>query len=91
MEQTLLANREELECDTSFKTEEDPIVPVTVTGKKGYLWIKRGFDVLVSLAALLILCIPLLLICLAVRLETPGPAIFKQKRMGRNGKVFTMT
>lgn len=90
MEDTLLANREELECDTSCKSEEDPIVPVTVTGKKGYLWFKRGFDVIVSLVALLIVCIPMLLICLAVRMETPGPAIFKQKRMGRKGKVFTI-
>ncbi len=44
---------------------------------------KRGFDILVSLVALA-LVLPLLpLIALAVRLDSPGPAIFRQLRVGR--------
>lgn len=50
--------------------------------------IKRALDILVSLAVLVIGAIPMALVILAIRLETPGPAIFKQKRIGRNGEVF---
>lgn len=50
--------------------------------------IKRAMDILVSLAVLVIGAIPMALVILAIRLETPGPAIFKQKRIGRNGEVF---
>lgn len=57
------------------------------------LWektIKRIFDIVFS-AIVLILTFPiLLLIGLAVRLTSPGPAIYQQKRVGRNGKIFTI-
>ncbi len=42
-------------------------------------------------AGLLFLIAPvLLLLCFLVRLESPGPAIFKQRRVGRRGATFTM-
>ena len=50
--------------------------------------IKRAMDILVSLVGFVIGAIPMALVILAIRLETPGPAIFKQKRIGRNGEVF---
>ncbi|WP_210649093.1 exopolysaccharide biosynthesis polyprenyl glycosylphosphotransferase [Nocardioides sp. SYSU D00065] len=38
-----------------------------------------------------LLALPLLAaLCLAIRLETPGPALFRQERIGRNGVAFTM-
>lgn len=51
---------------------------------------KRLLDVVVSSLALLFLSPFMLLICLAIRLEDGGPAIFRQKRLGRGGKVFTL-
>lgn len=52
------------------------------------LMLKRVFDVAVS-AAVILLALPFwLLIMVAIRLETEGPAIFKQERVGRNGRVF---
>jgi exopolysaccharide biosynthesis polyprenyl glycosylphosphotransferase len=57
------------------------------------LWektIKRGFDILVSLIVLVLTLPFLLLIGLAIRFTTPGPAIYRQKRVGRNGKTFTI-
>jgi lipopolysaccharide/colanic/teichoic acid biosynthesis glycosyltransferase len=57
---------------------------------KTYLWSKRAFDVLVCLLTLP-LVVPLLLLCaLAIRLDTPGPIVFKQTRTGRHGKRFAM-
>lgn len=51
---------------------------------------KRTFDVLLALA-LLPLALPLLaLAALAVRLDTPGPAFFRQERVGLNRQPFTL-
>jgi exopolysaccharide biosynthesis polyprenyl glycosylphosphotransferase len=51
---------------------------------------KRVFDV-VTAAVLLVLLAPLLLlIALVVRLDSPGPAIYRQARVGRNGRIFRM-
>ena len=50
--------------------------------------VKRILDILISLMALIIGAIPMLLIALLIRLESPGPAIFRQERIGKDGKVF---
>lgn len=51
---------------------------------------KRAFDILVAGFALLLLLPSLTMIALAVLIETPGPALFRQRRTGRNGRVFTI-
>jgi lipopolysaccharide/colanic/teichoic acid biosynthesis glycosyltransferase len=50
--------------------------------------LKRGLDILVSLSLLIILSPLLVLIAIAIKLDSPGPAIFKQERAGKNGKPF---
>lgn len=45
-------------------------------------------DIVISLAVLTIGAIPMLIVALLIRLESPGPAIFRQKRIGKDGKVF---
>jgi len=52
--------------------------------------IKRCLDLLISSIALIILSPLLLIIAGAVKLESKGPALFKQGRLTKNGKVFTM-
>ena len=52
--------------------------------------IKRGLDLLAALAALLVFLPLLLTIGLIVRMETPGPALFRQRRTGLGGQVFTV-
>ena len=52
--------------------------------------IKRLLDCLLALAVLIILGIPMLIVALIVRLDSPGPALFRQKRLGKDGKVFEM-
>lgn len=52
--------------------------------------IKRLFDIVSSAAALVILAVPMGLIALAIRLESPGRSIFRQRRAGWRGRAFTM-
>ena len=51
---------------------------------------KRVIDILLSFILVLICLIPMALIALIVRIDSKGPALFKQERLGRNGKVFHM-
>lgn len=50
--------------------------------------LKRGFDVFISLSALIILLPVLLVIGLSIKLSSKGPAVFRQERAGKNGKPF---
>lgn len=52
--------------------------------------VKRAFDIAVSGTALLLLSPLLLAIAVAVRLDSPGAAIFSQERVGRSGQLFRM-
>ena len=49
---------------------------------------KRFFDILIATLGLIIAAIPMLLIAIAIKLNSKGPVIFKQERIGRKGKVF---
>ncbi len=51
---------------------------------------KRAFDVLGALFGLLLLAPVMPLIALAVRLDSPGPALFRQVRTGLGGRPFTL-
>ena len=55
-----------------------------------YPFIKRGADVVLSLLALICLSPVYLLVALAVKLTSPGPVLFRQKRVGRGGRLFTI-
>ena len=50
---------------------------------------KRIMDVVISALALVVLSPLLLIIVLAVRLTSPGPALFRQTRAGKDSKAFT--
>ncbi len=49
---------------------------------------RRAFDILVAGTALALTSPVLLAAMIAVRLETPGPAIYRQRRIGRDGRPF---
>lgn len=51
---------------------------------------KRLIDVVTSSAGLVVLLIPLLLIALAIKLDSPGPVFYRQKRAGKSGRPFEM-
>lgn len=52
------------------------------------MFAKRAFDLALALLGLLLLAPLLLLIALAIRLDSPGPALFRQERVGRHGTPF---
>lgn len=51
---------------------------------------KRFLDIVLSGLGLMVLAIPMLLVALVIKIDSPGPAIFKQERLGRNGSVYWM-
>ncbi|CAM3581512.1 exopolysaccharide biosynthesis polyprenyl glycosylphosphotransferase [Nocardioides zeicaulis] len=64
------------------------ITPAVLSGPRRLL--KDVVERTLALVAFL-LALPLLaVLCVAIRLETPGPALFRQERVGRNGVPFTM-
>lgn len=54
------------------------------------LYLKRAMDILVASVCLVLTGIPLALLVAAIRLESDGPALFQQRRLGQYGKVFGM-
>lgn len=50
--------------------------------------IKRGFDCIISILVLIIGAVPMLIVAILIKLDSPGPVLFKQERIGKNGKVF---
>lgn len=53
-----------------------------------YTKIKRGMDIVFSGLFLLAGAIPLLVVALLVKIDSKGPALFKQERLGKDGKPF---
>jgi putative colanic acid biosynthesis UDP-glucose lipid carrier transferase len=51
-------------------------------------WLKRVEDIVVGSLILLLISIPMLLIGIGVKLTSPGPALFRQRRYGLNGEVI---
>lgn len=51
---------------------------------------KRFFDIVLSVIGLIVAAIPMAIVAIAIKWDSPGPAIFKQQRLGRYGKVYTM-
>lgn len=59
-----------------------------VAGGLGYRFLKRSFDVASCGLALVVLAIPMGVIALKIKRESPGPVIYAQRRVGFGGKVF---
>lgn len=58
--------------------------------KKRYLIVKRFFDIVLSAIGLLILLIPLIIIAIIIKLDSEGPVIFKQVRIGKGEVPFNI-
>lgn len=68
-----------------------PLLGVKEVSIRGWnLTLKRAIDVVVSATILLLLSPLILLIAALIKLESPGPALFRQTRMGRGGKPFPL-
>jgi len=53
-----------------------------------YGFFKRGLDIFIALAAMVILSPVLVVIVITIKLSSKGPAVFKQQRAGKNGRPF---
>lgn len=53
-----------------------------------YRVVKRILDIILSLLVLVFFFIPMIIIAIAIKVESKGPVLFKQKRTGKNGKEF---
>lgn len=53
-----------------------------------YKYFKRFIDFMIAFVALIVLFIPLTLIAILIKLDSKGPVIFKQERLGKNGVPF---
>ncbi|WP_103202213.1 sugar transferase [Herbinix hemicellulosilytica] len=55
-----------------------------------YIDIKYKIDKIIALLGLIVLSPLMIIIGIAIKLDSPGPIIYRQKRLGQNGKIFYM-
>lgn len=56
--------------------------------KSIYSFFKRCFDLFCSFLAIIILFLPMLIVAIAIKIDSKGPVFFKQDRIGKNKKIF---
>lgn len=83
------ASLEERFLDLTLETS-DYIEKNFVLGRDLCLTIKRGLDMVVSALALILLSPFLVTAALIIKLNSKGPALFRQERVGKDGSIFTM-
>lgn len=59
-----------------------------VQTRRGYLVFKRCFDFTFALLALIVLAVPMGIIAAIIALDSPGGPIYRQERLGKDGKPF---
>jgi exopolysaccharide biosynthesis polyprenyl glycosylphosphotransferase len=68
-----------------------PVIDLGLPGIQGKKRLeKRIFDIVIASILLVILSPLLLLIAILIKLDSPGPVIYKQQRIGEKGQLFTM-
>lgn len=53
-------------------------------------FVKRLFDIVLSTMGIIVLAVPMLIIAIMVKIDSPGPVLFKQRRIGLHKKEFTL-
>lgn len=59
-------------------------------GRLGYRFVKRLFDIVFSLLVFALLWWLFLVVAVAIKLDSPGPVLFNQERVGKDGRTFKM-
>ena len=78
-----------LEDESRLHSRYDVTEPV-VCGNAVFFAVKRIMDVILSFVSGLALALPMVIIAILIKLDSPGPAIFRQERLGKDGKPFTI-
>ena len=71
-----------------MKTSEVRPYWETLNSRRGQLVLRRIFDLIVALVLLLVLAIPMLIIAAWIRLDSPGPILYRQERVTTYGRHF---
>ncbi|HXH05066.1 MAG TPA: undecaprenyl-phosphate glucose phosphotransferase [Vicinamibacterales bacterium] len=68
-----------------------PLIAVNDVPLRGFNSVlKRLIDIAISAAALVVFAVPMAIIAVLVRLTSPGPILYRQERMGLDGRAFTV-
>jgi lipopolysaccharide/colanic/teichoic acid biosynthesis glycosyltransferase len=76
----------ELEHGISRRAQAPAVAP----SRRLHYWLKDVLDLIIGVVALVVFSPVLFIVAMAVKLDSPGPAIFKQKRIGKDGNEFTV-
>lgn len=76
--------------DLHVLISEQDIADLTYVEKPGagYRFVKRAADILLSFFGLVVMLIPMALVALAIYIDDPGKVLFRQYRVGKDGKRF---
>ena len=85
MQNNVLENAESISLSTKIVEVKDRSL---IDKRKIFLTVKRTSDVVISSVTIIILMPLLLLIGILIKLDSKGPVMYKQKRIGKNGKYF---
>lgn len=91
IENVLLEREMEYMENSAVVNRTGPLCPVDSAIRVpplGYRMVKRAFDLTAALILSVLLAVPAAILMLLIRLDSPGPAIFRQERLGKNGKPF---
>lgn len=61
-----------------------------ISGSTLYCLVKRAFDFCSCVVALILLAIPIVIIAIRIKLESPGPVFYSQRRVGKDGREFNL-
>lgn len=86
-DENVLNNETSVEKE-NIETGEETVHHTLTKAQQKYLPLKRAIDVVLSGGAIVLLSPVLGAIAVAIKLDSPGPVLFKQKRVGRNCKYF---
>lgn len=53
-------------------------------------YVKRIIDLIITIPVLIVAAIPMAIMAVVIKLDSKGPVLFKQERLGKDGKVFKM-
>ena len=92
LENEILQGNQKIDYTMQYSDEfyEQYIISFKRNTKKKYFYriIKRLFDFFSSLLALILISPILIITAITIKIDSKGPVIFKQPRMGKNNKVF---
>lgn len=82
-----LTTKEVTECSASVGNAL-AVREIQPSGTLAYRFSKRLFDLVFSLCVSVVLFIPVAVVCVLIRLESPGSPVYAQERVGKGGKTI---